>query len=213
MRLLIINPNTSEMTNARLRTTALESLGPKDYLEVMSADSGVPLIQTPAQSAATEPAVLAAVEAKAHSFESIIIGAFSDPGLLEARTRVACPVFGICESAMRRAAGLVERFSIVTLGPALRTAIQHNATRYGFEAQLANIRILQSDMQSVASTPAAFEDAFIKSCQAAISEDGAGAIIIGGGPLSGMAKTLAGDVDVPLLDGVQCAVQQASAHA
>ena len=102
MRLLIINPNTSEMTNARLRTTALESLGPKDYLEVMSADSGVPLIQTPAQSAATEPAVLAAVEAKAHSFEAIIIGAFSDPGLLEARTRVACPVLA---SANRRCEG------------------------------------------------------------------------------------------------------------
>ena len=92
---------------------------------------------------------------------------------------------------MRRAACLVERFSIVTLGPALRAAIQHNATRYGFAAQLANIRILQSDMQSVASSPAGFEDAFIQSCQAAISEDGAGAIIIGGGPLSGMAKTLA----------------------
>ena len=92
MRLLIVNPNTSEMTNARLRTTALESLGPKDCLEVMSADSGVPLIQTPAQSAATEPAVLAAVETYAHQFEAIIIGAFSDPAI-RARARVGCPVF------------------------------------------------------------------------------------------------------------------------
>ena len=43
----------------------------------------------------------------------------------------------------------------------------------------------------------------------AIEEDKAKAIIIGGGPLSGIADNIVDELSVPVLDGVACAIQRA----
>ena len=48
-------------------------------------------------------------------------------------------------------------------------------------------------------------------CERAVEEDGAKAIIIGGGPLSGMADKIADELSVPVLDGVICATLRAEA--
>ena len=53
MRFLVVNPNTSEATNQRLRHAAISLLDQNDDLEVISAPSGVSLIETPKQSAET----------------------------------------------------------------------------------------------------------------------------------------------------------------
>ena len=91
MRLLIVNPNTSETTNQRLRHAAVSLLDQNDDLEVISAPSGVSLIETPKQSAETVPYVVSLIETMSDKFDAVIIAAFSDPGLHEARKIAACP--------------------------------------------------------------------------------------------------------------------------
>ena len=58
MRFLVVNPNTSETTNQRLRHAAMALLDDNDDLEVISAPSGISLIETPEQSAETVPPVV-----------------------------------------------------------------------------------------------------------------------------------------------------------
>ena len=152
------------------------------------------------------PAVVALVRSRSHAFDGAIIAAFSDPGLEQARAVSACPVIGISEAAMRVASQCADRFSIVTLGAALGEAIRRNADTYGFGRQLAAVRILPWSVAQVSGNPAAYREAFADECRQAIADDGAGAVIIGGGPLSGMADAIAGRLPVPVLDGVRCAV-------
>ena len=91
MRFLIVNPNTSETTNQRLRHAAISLLDHNDDLEVISAPSGVSLIETPEQSAETVPYVVSLIETMSDKFDAVIIAAFSDPGLHEARKIAAAP--------------------------------------------------------------------------------------------------------------------------
>ena len=211
MRLLIVNPNTSQATNARIRAVAAPLVRACDDLEVLSAPSGIELIESVAQSMATIPAVLSVVDERHREVDAIIIAAFSDPGLSQARRAASCPVFGISESAMKMAARMADRFAIVTLGAALRGAIEANAAAYGFAEHLTGVRILPWTVTTVSADPPTYRKAFAEACAQAVAEDGAGAVIIGGGPLSGIADAIAGELTVPVLDGVRCAVEMALA--
>jgi len=209
MRLLIINPNTSVATNARINAIVGPLVAVPHEVEVVSAASNIDFIETVEDSAATVPAVLALVEARHRDVDAIIIAAFSDPGLTEARRIASCPVFGISEAAMTIAARTADRFAIVTLGAALGEAIQQNAETYGFVDRLTGIKILPWTVAQVSADLPAHQKAFAEACNRVVAEDGIGAVIIGGGPLSGIADAIADDLTVPVLDGVRCAVQLA----
>ena len=211
MRLLIVNPNTSHGTNDRIRAVAAPLVGECDDLEVLSAPSGIELIESVAQSMATIPAVLSVVDERHREVDAIIIAAFSDPGLSQARRAASCPVFGISESAMKTAARMADRFAIITLNAELRDAVEANAAAYGFAGQLTGVRILPWSVATVSADPSTYRRAFAEACAQAVAEDGAGAVIIGGGPLSGIAETIAEELPVPVLDGVRCAVEMALA--
>ena len=209
MRILIINPNTSNVTNIRIRGIVEPLIHAPDEIEVVSAQSGIKFIETIVQSMSTVPAVLDLVKMRHESVDAIIIAAFSDPGLCEARAIAACPVLGISEAAMKTAARMANRFSIITLGPQLCEVIYENATNYGVAEQLTEIRVLPWTVAKVSSDPSAHKKAFADACESFVSEQDIGAVIIGGGPLSGIADAIAGDLPIPVLDGVRCAVDMA----
>jgi Asp/Glu/hydantoin racemase len=51
----------------------------------------------------------------------------------------------------------------------------------------------------------------LEECRRAVEDDDAEVIICGGGPIAGLAREAAGEIPVPLLDGVSCAVRLAEA--
>jgi Asp/Glu/hydantoin racemase len=150
---------------------------------------------------------------RAGSYDAAIIAAFSDPGLQAARAAVAAPVAGLAESAMLEAAAIAERFASVTLGAAFEPLLWRLAETYGVGDRLARIRILPWRVSEVGAAPDRYLAAFRDACIETVAEDGAGAIVVGGGPLSGIAERIADRVadrvGVPVLDGVACAVRRA----
>ena len=58
MRLLLINPNSTEATTERIAATAKAAAAPGTQIDALTAASGIPAIETPEQSAQAEPAVL-----------------------------------------------------------------------------------------------------------------------------------------------------------
>ena len=107
---------------------------------------------------------------------------------------------------MKMAVGVADRFVIITLGGELGEAIKTNAEIYGVAENLTEVRILPWTLTEVSADPPAHEKAFAEACQQAVAEGGVGAVIIGGGPLSGIADAIADDLPIPVLDGVRCAV-------
>ena len=208
MRFLIVNPNTSETTNQRLRHAAISLLDHNDDLEVISAPSGVSLIETPKQSAETVPYVVSLIETMSDKFDAVIIAAFSDPGLHEARKIAACPVLGISEAAMQKAA-THGHFAIVTLGAELKQEIIRNAEIYGYSDLLAEVRILPWTVAEVSSNLDKYREDFRSACQSLVDEKHVSAIIIGGGPLTGIASAVSTELSIPIYDGVQSAVSLA----
>ena len=206
MKLLIINPNTSTATNHRIENVAKPLMAPFDSLEVVSAKSGIEFIETIEQSNQTTSAVLEEVSKNSKSVDGIIIAAFSDPGLMEAKKLSSCPVIGIAEASMKVAQGLTERFAVITLGSQFSQLIRQHSLNYGVAENLVEIKILPWSVSEVSINFSHYKEGFAEACKKLISERDIGAVIVGGGPLSGIADAISGELPIPVLDGVRCAV-------
>jgi allantoin racemase len=156
-------------------------------------------------------AVLSAVAENAAGCDAVIVAAFGDPGLGGARELLSIPVVGIAEAAMLTACMLGDRISIVSVSrrhvPVLRECI----LRYGLGERLASIRTTAEpvDPSYVGDAQNTYRDQLVRLCHDTVEQDGAEVVIFGGGPLAGLARTVADRIPVPVLDGTACAVRQA----
>ena len=143
--------------------------------------------------------------------DAAIVSAFGDPGLSAARELLDFPVVGIAESAMLTAHMLGRRYSIVCLTPRLRIWFLECAAEHRLDGRLASVRALDVDVPDITTAKTDMRDRLVALCRRAVDEDDAEVIILGGGPLAGLAREVADSIPVPAIDGVSCAVRMAEA--
>src|SRR4051812_33500739 len=207
MRILVINPNTTIAVTETIVAEARRCAPPQVEITGVTARFGSPFIQTPEESDTARQAVLELISRLARGFDAVIIAAFSDPGLEEARAMSPVPVVGIAESAMLTALMCGGRFAIVTLGPALRPLLEKAAYSLGCAGRLTGIHMLDTvpDIDR--------GDVLAELCTKVAAAEGVRSIILGGGPLAGLAHRIRARVPVPLLDGTACAINHAATLA
>lgn len=206
MRLLVINPNTNAETTARILKTSQRVLSNGNSIKAVTAAFGAKTIKTLKQSTNAAEAVLDALHANAELVDAAIIAAYSDPGLLRAKSVFKFPVVGIGEASMIEAAAHEGRFSIITMGDQMVDYIKDRANEYGVGDHLASVRILPWEV-----TAGRVKDVekLTSECMNALRDDDADTVIIGGGPLAGFAQQISRAINAPILDGIECAVRRA----
>lgn len=206
MKILVINPNTNDGTTARIRLAAERAASDGTIIEAVTAPYGEKIIKTLESSALAGEAVLSLLAARASPVDAAVIAAYSDPGLQQAKATHPYPAVGIGEASMLEAAAASDRFSIITMGRPMVGYLRERAIEYGVGDKLATVRILPWSVR--AGRPSDIDD-LTAECISVIQQDGAGAVIIGGGPLAGFAEEISRIVMKPVLDGIVCAVRLA----
>lgn len=209
MRLLLINPNTSDSVTALILEEARRSASPGTESTALTAAFGVAYIETRFEAliGAYATAVLAAEHAPRH--DALIVAAFGDPGLAGLREALDIPVLGLTESALMSACMLGQRFSIVAISRRITAWYRECVQANGLESRLASIRSLDRPLRDVAAIQDDHRTALLELCARAVDEDGADVIILAGAPLAGLARSVAGQIPVPVVDGVSSAVRHA----
>ncbi len=206
-RIVLVNPNTNAATTALMVAIAREHLAPDFQLEGATAAIGAPLIVDEGQLRVAAEAVAGMAPNLAGRSDGVIVSAFGDPGVEALRRLLSVPVAGIAECAMREAAAGGRRFAIVTTTPALAPAIASRAERHGLGRQLASIRIAEGPLDALMADSVRLVAALERAAHLAIAEDGAEAIIIGGGPLAAAAKELRNRLSAPVVEPIPAAVR------
>jgi Asp/Glu/hydantoin racemase len=151
----------------------------------------------------------------AHRYEGacdgIIVAAFGDPGLAEIRARSAVPAVGIGEAAMWAAAKGNRRFGVATTTPALVETIAQLAAKLGLGSRFTGTRLTSGDPVALIADPQALLAGLVAAVRACIDEDGAEAVIIGGGPLAQAAHELQPLFGVPIIRPIAAAVARITA--
>jgi Asp/Glu/hydantoin racemase len=143
----------------------------------------------------------------------VVIACFGDPGLFALRELANVPVIGMAEASCHMAATLGRKFAIVTGGQAWGPMLEEFVAAIGLSNNLAGVRTVAPTGADIAADPDKALGSLKEVCHAAIDQDGADAIILGGLGLAGLAERIAADVPVPLIDNVVAAVRMAEAAA
>ncbi len=209
MKLLLINPNISDSVSTLIHSEAQRSVAPGTRLQVLTAPFGVAYIET--RFEAMMGAYAAAQLAAEHhaDYDAVVVAAFGDPGLAALREVLPIPVTGLTEAALASACLLGQRISIIAISQRIQAWYREVVDSYGLLSRLASIRALDRPLASIGQVQDEHAQALKALAERAVDEDGADVIVLAGAPLAGLARSLQGQLPVPVVDGVSSAVRHA----
>jgi len=209
MRLLLINPNTTQALTERLAVSAGKILPPDLELVSETATSGFPYISSRAEAQVTGVGVLEMLAQHADGIDAAVIAAFGDPGLHAARELFDMPVTGMSEAAMIMSLSLGARFAFVTFTRRMVPWYEAQVTAAGLQSRFGGTFVPEAEFQSIERVATDLREPLVETCcQAARAAD---VLILAGAPIAGLAEEIAGEVPAILIDPIQAAVLQAAA--
>jgi allantoin racemase len=211
MKILLLNPNTSESLTDRLLAAGREVPASGTELIPATAPRGVPYISTRAEAQIGGTIALEMLAERHGSYDAAIIAAFGDPGLMAARELFEVPIVGMAEAAMLTACMLGRRFAIVTFATALGPWYQDCVAMHGMAGRCAGIRMLDGAFGAISEVQEEKEELLVALANDAVASTQADVVIFAGAPLAGFAAKVRERVPVPIVDQVQAAVKQAEA--
>lgn len=207
MRLLIINPNTSAGVTERIKSAAEAVAMPGDQFTTKSAAFGPELIVTDADTRQAVEGVMATVDAHGGECDGIVLASFGDTGAREVRNmRPGLPVIGIASAAFMAVRALGGRFGIVTFGESVAPPLRRKVEEMSLGDRLIGIACVEGgDLGDPGTVQSRLRTELEARCHDMVAL-GATSIVLGGGPLAGLAGSLGPSVPVPVIDGTQAAI-------
>ncbi len=213
MRLLLINPNTTERITDLVAARAREVAGPGIEIRGATGAFGARYIACRAAAAIAAHAALDALARHHEGCDAVLLACFGDPGLAALKELSPVPVVGMAEAACHLACLFGRQFSIVTGGERWAPMLHEFVAGQGLAARLASIRTLAPTGAEIAADPDRALAALAESCRACAEEDGAEAIILGGAGLAGLAGRIASGVPVPVICSLEAGLRATIAAA
>ncbi|HEU0230314.1 MAG TPA: aspartate/glutamate racemase family protein [Burkholderiaceae bacterium] len=208
-KILLINPNISESVSDLIAAEARRTASASTHIDVVTAPLGVAYIETRLEALLGAYAAADLAATQAPNYDALVIAAFGDPGLWGIRELVDIPVVGLTEAALMSACMLGNRYSIIAISHRITAWYRECVQANGLLDRLASIRCLRQPLEDIGSVQSDHEGRLRDLCDQAVREDGADVLILAGAPLAGLARTIRGDIPVPVVDGVSSAVRHA----
>ncbi|HWE60744.1 MAG TPA: aspartate/glutamate racemase family protein [Chloroflexota bacterium] len=211
MRLLIVNPNTTEGMTRDIDRAARRYAHAETQITTMQPARGPRSIEGYLDAVYAAEATLEMMLAERDRHDAFVIACFSAHGLHAAREALTAPVFGIGEAAMLLACTLGHRFSVLTSPARSRPAVLELVRSYGLADRCASVRTVDLTVLALDDDQERTLARFAEAGRRALDQDDAEVLVLGCSGLALYDKELERLLDVPVLDGVSCAVKLAEA--
>lgn len=213
MRLLLLNPNTTSEVTDRVARQARLAGAPGTEIVPHTARFGARIITTRCELAIAQHATLDALAQHADGHDAVVIVASFDTALLAAREMLPIPVVGMTEAALLTACMLGTRIGLVVFGRRVLPLYQEMVAGYGLSGRVAGWRALENDAIYRDNGADAADPSVAEAAQALALQDGCEVVVLVGAVMAGVPARIQSQVDVPLLEGISCAVAQAETLA
>ncbi|MGU3403365.1 aspartate/glutamate racemase family protein [Methylobacterium brachiatum] len=211
MRILLINPNTSQAVTDLVAGHVRRQIGERAALRAVTGRFGARYIASRAATAIAAHAALDALAEHGDRCDAVYLACFGDPGLFALRELSPVPVIGMAEAACHEAAA-TGRFGIVTGGAAWGPMLSEFVGTIGLADRLAAITTIAPSGGEIAADPGRALNALAQACRDSHAA-GAETVILGGAGLAGLAPRIAGQVPCPLICSVEAGTRAVLAAA
>jgi Asp/Glu/hydantoin racemase len=203
LRILLINPNTSDSVTALVAQHVEVIAGDAASFVPVTGRFGARYISTRASAAIAGHAALDALATHGNGCDAVYLACFGDPGLLALREISDVPVVGMAEASCLEACHRGRRFAIVTGGALWRPMLTEFVASLGLADRLATVRTIVPTGGEIAANPDAALAQLAAACTDCATDDGADVVILGGAALAGLAARIQPMVPVPVLCSVE----------
>ncbi|MBV8565152.1 MAG: aspartate/glutamate racemase family protein [Methylobacteriaceae bacterium] len=206
MHILVVNPNTTSSMTRKIGAAARAAAAAGTEIVAVNPDFGPASIEGHYDEAFSVPGLIAEIK-KAGDADAYVVACFDDTGLDAARCATEAPVVGIGEAAFHVASLVAGKFAVVTTLARSVRAIEHNLVRYGLAGRCAKVRASEVPVLELEVPDSTARDRISAEIDRALREDAAEAIVLGCAGMADLAAALSQEHDVPVIDGVACAVK------
>lgn len=211
MKLLVINPNTTDAITEILNQRAVDVAAPRTEIIAKTAPFGVDYIKTPEDGAVSIDAIRQLIQEHHNTIDAAVICSSSDSGLQEMRGEFDIPITAMTESSLRLGSMLGKSGCLLVYLDFGIEDMTLRAEKYGMSWFLKSVRIPIKFDGGIPPDPSAFKQACIDETRRAIEEDGVDVVIPCGSAAAHLTIEIARETDVHVLEGVSCGVKSAEA--
>jgi allantoin racemase len=209
MRILFVNPNTTEGFTVKIQDTIDHYASPSTIAIARNPVAGPSSIQCVYDELLSSAPTLELVIPLLDSFDGFVIACFSDhPVVYALREITNKPVLGIAEASVYFASMLGRKFSIVTTNEAWEPLLGDAVRHYGLDERCASVRSTRLPVLALEhSSPEETYQIILQTARTAVEQDDAEVICLGCAGMSGFDKRLESDLQIPVVDGVVAALK------
>ncbi len=206
MKLLLVNPNTTDTMTTGMRLAAEAVAAEGTEIVAVTAADGPESIEGYYDEAFAVPALLDAIRAHPDA-AGVVVGCFDDTGVDAARCVTGAPVIGLCQAALHAASIVAGSFTVVTTLSRSVPAIEQLVDRYGYARMCRRVRASEIPVLALEDPWSGARDRLRGEIARALDEDGSEAIVLGCAGMVDMARALSEEFCVPAIEGVTAAVK------
>ena len=201
MRILIINPNTSEHMTAKIRAVAGTIKREDCEVTVVCPLHGPITLESSYDEAySIAPTIDLVKQANQEGYDAIILACFCDVGVEAAKEISSVPVLGLEEATLSVALLLGDKFGIMTEKRPRVAMKKLHVRRHGLLERMASIRPLELSVAELDADPERTKATGMALARRMIEEDGAEVIIMGCAAMAGYSEDLERELQIPVLD-------------
>lgn len=204
MKILLINPNTTQEFTDRITSIAQRYAAPTTLITALTPAYGPRSIESIYDELLSSMGTLELALSKLDEYDGFVIACYSDhPTVYALREVTDKPVLGIAEASMLMACMLGHKFSVVTTNEEWEPLLQDAVRHFGLAERCASVR--STGMPVLALESASPEETYqmiLAASKRAIEQDGAEVICLGCAGMTGLDKKLEKELNVPVIDGV-----------
>ena len=211
MKLLIVNPNSSEIVTDIILKSAQKKKRSSTELIPLTNPLGTKGIDCAfADYMSTHSHIKATLDVIDEiNPDAVVLAGFGNMGLYALKEALEFPVVGISESTIAIACLLGHRFSMITVLKQLIPYHEDLVKLFGFESRCASCRSINIDIEKATIEREKTLKELKVEMQRIVKEDGADVIILAGAGLCGYEDELSDILNLPVLDPVIVSIKVA----
>ena len=154
MRILVINPNSSQRMTADIAATAKAAAPASVEVDVVRMPESPEVLESFADYTLAAAQMMGFVaDSGAAGYDGVLVACFGDPGLYAMKELLDVPCIGIAEASLSRALLLGSRFSIIAASTKARPMMESLVDTYGLQARNAGTLTLNAPIESFLGNP------------------------------------------------------------
>lgn len=209
MRILILNPNTSEDFTQAIYNVGEAVKSPGTEIVCLNPSSGPRSIESIYDELLSCGPCLEVLIASRAEFDGFIIACYGNhPVIYAAREILSQPVVGIMEASLYLACAVGRTFSVISSGDRAVTMFLDAVKAFGLEGRCTSVRSTNTPVLALEGPEKLnVEELILIEARKAVEEDGAEVISLGCAGMTGLDERLKRELGVPVIDGVSSAVK------